>query len=122
MSSPSNPFEQGLRLMGAQQQLAARSLINLIEMISTSSRRYAEQTEAFTRDALDLMSQATHAHSPQDLGDLHKRWADTCLKYGQNQTRATMAFVEQCGAQALNTAAHLETDIAKTSEPRNKED
>ncbi len=122
MSSPSNPFEQGLRLMGAQQQLAARSLINLIEMISTSSLRYTEQTEAFTRDALDLMGQAAQAHTPQALGDLQKRWADTCLKYGQTQTRATMAFVEQCGAQALNTAAHLETDVADTSAPRNKED
>ncbi len=109
MSQPETPFEQGLRLMGAQQQLAARSLLNLIEMISTSSRRYAEDTQAFARDAVDLMGQASHVHSPQDLGDLHKKWTDTCLKYGQSQTRATMAFVEQCGAQALSAAAHIET-------------
>lgn len=121
MCPPSTPFEQGLRLMGAQQQLAARSLINLIEMISTSSLRYAEQTEAFTRDAVELMGQAAQAHTPQDLGDLQKKWTDTCLKYGQSQTRATMAFVEHCGVQALNAAAHLETDIAETP-PAQKED
>jgi len=112
MNEPLTPFEQGLRLMGAQQQLATRSLVNLIEMISTSSRRYAEDTQAFTRDAVELMTAATKVHTPQDLGDLHKKWTDTCLKYGQSQTRATMAFVEQCGAQALNAAAHIETDVA----------
>jgi uncharacterized membrane protein len=115
MSLPPTPFEQGLRLMGAHQQLAARSLINLIEMVSTSSRRYAEDTQAFTRDAVALMGQAAQAHTPHDLGELHKKWTDTCLKYGQSQTRATMAFVEQCGAQALNAAAHIETDIAGTA-------
>ena len=112
MSQPLTPFEQGLRLMEAQQQLAARSLLNLIEMISTSSRRYAEDTQAFAHDAVELMTEAAHVHTPQDLGDLQKKWADTCLKYGQSQTRATMAFVEQCGAQALNAAAHIETDVA----------
>ncbi|MGZ3298384.1 MAG: phasin [Asticcacaulis sp.] len=113
MCPPSTPFEQGLRLMGAQQQLAARSLINLIEMISTHSQRYAEQTEAFARDAVELMGQAAQVHTPQDLGELQKKWTDTCVKYGQSQTRATMNFVEQCGAQALNAAAHIETDAAE---------
>ncbi len=122
MSQPPTPFEQGLRLMGAQQQLAARSLINLIEMVSTSSRRYAEETQAFARDAVELMNQAAQAHTPQDLGDLHKQWTDTCLKYGQSQTRATMAFVEQCGAQALNAAAHIETDVAGSTATAKKED
>ena len=112
MNEPLTPFEQGLRLMGAQQQLATRSLVNLIEMISTSSRRYAEETQAFAKDAVGLMTEAAQVHTPQDLGDLHKKWTDTCVKYGQSQTRATMAFVEQCGAQALNAAAHIETDVA----------
>jgi hypothetical protein len=112
MSQPLTPFEQGLRLMEAQQQLAARSLLNLIEMISTSSRRYADDTQAFSHDAVELMTEAARVRTPQGLGDLQKKWTDTCLKYGQSQTRATMAFVEQCGAQALNTAAHIETDLA----------
>ena len=112
MSQSPTPFEQGLRLMGAHQQLATRSLLNLIEMVSTSSRRYAEDTQAFARDTVELMGAAAKIQSPQDLTELQKKWADTCLKYGQSQTRATMAFVEQCGAQALNTAAHIETDVA----------
>ena len=112
MSQPLTPFEQGLRLMGAQQQLAARSLLNLIEMVSTSSRRYTEETQAFAHDAVELMTEASRVHTPKDLGDLQKKWTDTCLKYGQSQTRATMAFVEQCGVQALSAAAHIETDVA----------
>ncbi len=116
MSLPPTPFEQGLRLMGAQQELAARSLLNLIEMISTSSRRYAEETQAFARDAVDLMNQAAQVHTPQDLGALHQKWTDTCVKYGQSQTRATMAFVEQCGAQALNAAAHMETGAGPSTD------
>ena len=67
------------------------------------------------------MAMPGDARSPRDLGDLHRQWTDTCLKYGQSQTRATMAFVEQCGAQALNAAAHIETDVA-TSPGTKKED
>ncbi len=99
------PFETGLRMMGAQQQLAARSLINLIEMISTTSRRYAEGTSSFTREAYDLMKEATETRDPAALAELQQKWARTCLKYGQDQTRASMTFVEQCGKQALNSAA-----------------
>ena len=105
MSTPS-PFESGLRLMEAQQQLAARSLINLIEMVSTTSHRMASDTTAFTQDALKLMNEAATTRDPSSLGDLQKKWADTCMKYSQTQTRASMAFVEQCGLQALNVAAH----------------
>ncbi len=101
----SGPFESGLRMMGAQQQLAARSLINLIEMISTTSRRYAEGTSAFTREAYDLMKEAAETRDPAALAELQQKWARTCLKYGQDQTRASMTFVEQCGKQALNSAA-----------------
>lgn len=104
-SPGAGPFESGLRMMGAQQQLAARSLINLIEMISTTSRRYAEGTSNFTRDAYDLMQEASETRDPAKLAELQKRWAQTCLKYGQDQTRASMNFVEQCGKQALNVAA-----------------
>ncbi len=105
MSDSPSPFESGLRMMEAQQQLAARSLINLIEMISTTSHRYAQDTSDFTRDALDLMNDAARQHDPASLADVQKRWSETCLKYGQTQTRAAMAFVEQCGLQALNVAA-----------------
>jgi hypothetical protein len=101
----SSPFENGLKLMEAQQQLAARSLINLIEMISTTSHRYASDTTSFTQEALDLMRAAAQTRDPAALADLQKTWAATCMKYGQNQSRAAMAFVEQCGLQALNTAA-----------------
>lgn len=104
-STGAGPFESGLRMMGAQQQLAARSLINLIEMISTTSRRYAEDTQAFTRDAYELMREASETRDPASLSELQQKWARTCLKYGQDQTKATMTFVEQCGKQALNSAA-----------------
>jgi hypothetical protein len=100
------PFGNPLRMMGAQQQLAARSLVNLIEMISTTSHRYAQETTAFTRDALELMREASTTRDPGSLAELQQRWAQTCLKYSQDQTRATMAFVEQCGKQALSTASN----------------
>ncbi|ESQ84819.1 hypothetical protein AEAC466_07110 [Asticcacaulis sp. AC466] len=113
MSTPS-AFENGLRLMADQQQRAARSLINLIEMISTTSRRYAEDTTAFTQEALNLMNEAAHLTKDGNrdaaaVADLQKKWAETCLKYGQDQTKATMHFVEQCGRQALTVAAHADT-------------
>ena len=101
----SSPFENGLRLMEAQQQLAARSLIHLIEMISTTSHRYAAETTSFTQEALDLMRAAAQTRDPAALAELQQKWAQTCLKYSQNQSRAATAFVEQCGQQALNTAA-----------------
>ncbi len=109
MTGPTSPFESGLRLMEAQQQLAARSLINLIEMISTTSHRYAEGTSDFTREALDLMNAAAQKHDPASLAELQRQWSETCVKYGQNQTRAAMAFVESCGLQALNVAARTDT-------------
>ncbi|HEX7800495.1 MAG TPA: phasin [Asticcacaulis sp.] len=105
MTSSPSPFESGLKLMEAQSQLAARSLINLIEMISTSSHRYAEDTGKFTREALELMNAAATTQDAVALAELQKRWAETCLKYGQDRTAATMHFVEQCGQQALNIAA-----------------
>ncbi|ESQ81289.1 phasin [Asticcacaulis sp. YBE204] len=105
MTNPDSPFEKGLKMMGAQQQLATRSLVNLIEMISTSSHRYAQETTDFTRDALSLMQEASRTRDPAELRELQSQWAKTCVKYSQNQTRATMTFVEQCGLQALNTAA-----------------
>lgn len=105
MTTSSSPFESGLKMMEAQSQLAARSLINLIEMISASSHRYAEETGHFTREALTLMNEAASVRDATALADLQKRWAETCLKYGQERTAATMQFVEQCGQQALSVAA-----------------
>jgi len=107
MTDPSSPFEKGFRLMGAQQQLAARSLINLIEMISTSSHRYARETTSFTREALELVNEAARTRDAKALHALQQKWTETCLKYGQDQTRATMSFVEQCGLQALNVSAPI---------------
>ena len=100
-----SPFEAGLRLMEAQQQLAARSLLNLIEMISTTSTRMASDTSAFSQEALRLMNAASGARDPASLAALQKEWAETCLKYGQNQTQASMAFMQQCGLQAISAAA-----------------
>ncbi|MDV6332226.1 phasin [Asticcacaulis sp. 201] len=122
MSTPS-AFEHGLRLMADQQQRAARSLINLIEMISTTSRRYAEDTTAFTQEALNLMNEAAQItkdgkRDPAAVADLQKKWADTCLKYGQDQTKATMHFVEQCGKQALTVAAHASETPTSTETPK----
>ncbi len=99
------PFEANLNMMGAHQQLAARSLLNMIEMITATSQRYAAETTAFTREAFDLMKEAANTHDPAVLADLQQRWTRTCVKYGQDRTRAAMTFVEQCGKQALNTAA-----------------
>lgn len=104
MTNPESPYLKGLKLMGAQQQLAARSLINLIGMVSSSSHRYAQETTDFARDAVSLMQEATRTRDPQAISELQSQWAKTCVKYGQNQTRATMQFVEQCGLQALNVA------------------
>ncbi len=108
-----SPFENGLKLMEAQQQLAARSLINLIEMISTTSHRYAAEQAAFTQETIELMNAAARPQDAASLAELQKRWAETCLKYSQNQSRAAMAFVEQCGLQALSMAAR------KVGEPPN---
>ncbi len=103
--APNGPFETGIRMMGAQQQLATRSLINLMEMITSNSQRYAQASAAFTREAFDLMKEAAETRDPATLAELQQKWARTCVKYGQDQTRATMTFVEQCGKQALNSAA-----------------
>ena len=111
----SSPFENGLRLMEAQQQLAARSLINLIEMISSTSHRYAADTTAFTKDALELMNAAAKPQDAASLAALQKQWTETCVKYSQNQSRAAMAFVEQCGQQALNMAARKAGDPQQTN-------
>ncbi len=119
MTTPLSPFESGLRLMKAQQQLAARSLINLIEMISTTSHRYANDTTAFTQEALALMNEAAANRDPAAFAELQKRWTAVCLKYGQDQTRAGMSFVEQCGQQALNVAARAE-DMPDTGKPEPK--
>ena len=105
MNDPVSPFESGLRMMEAQQQLAARSLINLIEMISTTSHRMASDTSDFSREAIELMNEAAKKHDPASLAELQQKWSATCMKYGQTQTRAAMSFVEQCGLQALNVAA-----------------
>ncbi|WAC46885.1 phasin [Asticcacaulis sp. SL142] len=105
------PFEQGLKLMGAQQQLATRSLLNLVEMITASSHRYASQTTAFAEDAVRLMKEASAVRDPQGLTDLQKEWTQTCVKYSENQARTTMQFVEQCGKQALNTAANAKAIV-----------
>jgi hypothetical protein len=120
MSTPS-PFENGLRLMADQQQRAARSLINLIEMISTTSHRYAEDTAAFTQEAIALMNEASTKHDTASMADLQKRWAATCLKYGQDQTKATMTFVEQCGKQALNVASHAQDSSPQKTSTSPKE-
>ena len=85
--------------------VTARSLINMIEMISTSSHRYADTTSSFTREAGPGQEAATMRPG------LARGIATTMgpdLKYGQDQTRATMSFVEQCGFQALNTTAKAE--------------
>jgi len=127
MTTTPSPFEHGLRLMEAQQERATRSLINLIEMISTTSHRYAQDTTAFTRDAMALINEASTQRDAQALSDLQKKWAETCVKYSQNQTRATMAFVEQCGLQALNVATksaqHTDQDTHEpdSSGPGSKE-
>lgn len=121
MSKPPSPFEAGLKLMGTQQQLAARSLVNLIEMISASSHRYAQETTDFTRDAVSLMQKATTTRDAAEIAELQNQWARTCLKYGENQTRATMQFVEQCGQQALNIAASA-PDAAPLSPETTSED
>lgn len=122
--SETGPFGNPLRMMGAQQQLAARSLVNLIEMISTTSHRYAEETTAFTRDALELMREASVTRDPGALAELQQKWAQTCLKYSQDQTRATMTFVENCGKQALSTASNgvdaAETPAAPKPRSRSK--
>ncbi len=116
MSDPTSPFESGLRMMEAQQQLAARSLINLIEMVSTTSHRMASETSDFTREAVALMNEAAQKHDPASLAELQQKWSATCLKYGQTQTRAAMAFVEQCGLQALNAAAAKPEDKPKDTQ------
>ncbi len=112
---PISPFENGLRLMEAQQQLAARSLINLIEMVSTTSHRYAADTSAFTQEAVELMNAAAKPQDAASLAELRTRWAQTCVKYSQSQSRAAMAFVEQCGLQALSMAARRADDQADTN-------
>lgn len=113
MPAPTSPFEDGLRLMGAQQQLVTRSLVNMIEMISASSHRYAHETGNFTREAMSLVQKAATARDPQSLTEIQNEWAKTCLKYGENQAHATMQFVEQCGLQALNIVATPEDDTDK---------
>ena len=99
-------FDHAFKVMGATQQLMARSLINLIEMISTSSHRYARDNSAFTDEALLLMQKAAAAREPDSLRELQNAWAQTCMKFSQSQTRATMGFVEQFGQQVLGTIAN----------------
>ncbi|MGA9657875.1 MAG: phasin [Asticcacaulis sp.] len=115
--SLTSPFESGLRLMADQQQRATRNLINLIEMVSTTSHRYASDTHAFTQEALALMNEAAKQHDPAQAAEFQKKWAELCVKYGQDQTKATMNFVEQCGKQALNVVSHATPSSAETHTP-----
>jgi hypothetical protein len=110
MTTPSSPFDKGLKMMSAQQELAARNLVNLIEMISTSSHRYAKDTTALTQEAMDLMKAASQTKDVTGLAGLQKQWADAVVKYGQDQTRASVSFLEQCGQQALNVACGLKPE------------
>ncbi len=112
-SSPASPFETGLRMMGAQQQLAARSLLNMIEMITSTSQSYARETSSFTRETFDLMKEAANTRDPAALAELQKRWAHTCVKYGQDQTRLAMNFVEQYGKRAIDCAAETPDSTPK---------
>jgi hypothetical protein len=98
-------FGHAFKVMGATQQLMVRSLVNLIEMISTSSHRYTEGNSTFTNEALLLMQKASAARDPDSVRALQKEWADTCMKFSQSQTRMTMGFVEQFGQQVLGTIA-----------------
>jgi hypothetical protein len=54
---------------------------------------------------MSLMQKATATRGPESLRDLQKEWAQTCMKFSQSQTRATMGFVEQFGQQVLGTIA-----------------
>ncbi|MBW8879949.1 MAG: phasin [Asticcacaulis sp.] len=118
-----SPFENGLKLMEAQQQLAARSLINLIEMISTTSHRYAAETSALTQEAMDLLNAAARPQDAASLAELQKKWAEACLKYSQNQSRAAMAFLEQCGLQAMTMAAqNAARDVERRAAESNQAD
>jgi len=110
MTTPSSPFDKGLKMMSAQQELAARNLVNLIEMISTSSHRYAKDTTSLTQEAVDLMKEAAKTKDVTGLASLQKQWAEAVIKYGQDQTRASVSFLEQCGQQALNMASGLTPD------------
>jgi hypothetical protein len=110
-------FGHAFKVMGATQQLMVRSLINLIEMISTSSHRYTQGNSAFTEEALSLMQRASAAKDPESARALQKEWADTCLKFSQSQTRMTMGFVEQFGKQVLGTMAASPFNAAEAEAP-----
>ena len=117
-SFDSSAFAQSLSLMGSTQQLAARSLINLIEMISSNSHQYVQENQAFAKEAFELVQKAATVSSPDDIGAIQKSWTDTCMKYGQNQTQTTMNFIQQCGAQALSVAAESEPVLKPKPKPR----
>jgi hypothetical protein len=118
MTLSSSPFDKGLKLMTAHQELAARNLVNLIEMISTSSHRYAEGTKALSEEAMRLMSEAAQTKDVTTLSGLQKQWGEAVIKYSKDQTHAGVSFLEQCGQQALDMASNItETsdDIPKDS-------
>ena len=96
----------GLGLMNAQSRLAAQSLINIIEMVSTQSHLYAQNNQVFVKDALDLMTKARQVRTLEELTALQQQWTKTCLNYGRDQSDTSRNFVEQCGLQALSIAAN----------------
>ena len=69
--------------------------------------------QATLPDAYELMKEASETRDPAALSELQQKWTKTCLKYGQDQTKATMTFVQQCGKQALNSAAPVQDDPSK---------
>jgi len=98
---------EALAYMSSTQQLAARTLINMIDIISTRSHALSASHKAFSDVAIDLMQQASLNRDPAKLQTLQSEWAKACLTYGQSQSESYLHFVEHCGTQALKVCSDL---------------
>lgn len=116
-----NPFSNSLKLMTSQHELVTRNLVNLIEMISTSSHRYAENTRTLSEEAVKLMQAASATKDIQSLGELQRQWTEAVMSYSKDQTNTGMSFLENCGKQAISLASTLRPEPVQDG-PEGQED
>jgi hypothetical protein len=106
-SLPHNLFLNALKAMSAPQELAARNLLTLIDIISTQTTKSQDGNQQLSEKAMSLLSEASKTRTLEGLSQLQNQWAEAVLHYSQDQTKMGMQFLEHCGQQALGMASGL---------------
>jgi len=106
-SLPQNLFLNALKAMTAPQELAARNLLTLIDIISTQTTMTQDGNRQLSEKAMSLLSEAAKTRDYDGLTQLQTQWTEAVLSYSQDQTKMGVQFLEHCGQQALGMASGL---------------